>query len=134
MGLRISLKPWERLLVNGALIQNSDRKTDLYIETRCRFLRESEIIRESEVDTPCKQLWLTLQVLHLAEDPEAPHALLFRQATDLMTTMPSAAPYIAEISRALEEGATHKALKAVKLLVQHEREATQGCGEKAGAA
>jgi flagellar biosynthesis repressor protein FlbT len=131
MGLRITLKPRERLIINGALIRNGDRAADFLIETRCRFLRESEIIREEEVDTPCKQLWMTLQVLHLAEDPEELHALLFKQATDLMQAMPSAASYIAAISRALEEGLTHKALKEAKLLVQHEHEVASNRGQSA---
>src|SRR4051794_26669256 len=109
MALRITLKPNERLVINGTLIRNGSRSGEILIETACRMLRESEIIHEEEVDTPCKQIWMTMQVLHLAEDPIDAHALLFAQATELMKQMPSSAPYIAAMSKALEENQTHKA-------------------------
>jgi flagellar protein FlbT len=122
MALRLTLKPNERIVVNGTLIRNGGRAGEIIIETHCRMLRESEIIREEEVDTPCKQIWMTVQVLHLADDPSEAHTLLFTQATELMKVMPSAAQYIAAMSSAIEEGHTHKAIKEVKRLVQHERE------------
>jgi len=122
MALRLTLKPNERIVVNGTLIRNGGRAGEIIIETQCRMLRESEIIREDEVDTPCKQIWMTMQVLHLADDPSEAHTLLFTQATELMKVMPSAAPYIAAMNSAIEEGHTHKAIKEIKRLVQHERE------------
>lgn len=125
MALRITLRPLERIIINGALIRNGNRAGELLIETQCKFLRESEIIREEEVDTPCKQLWMTMQVLHLAEDPAEPQILLFKQATELLKTMPSAAPFIAAMSKALDENYTYKALKEVRQLVFHERDLTE---------
>ena len=122
MALRLTLKPNERIIVNGTLIRNGNRSGEIIVETHCRMLRESEIIHEEEVDTPCKQLWMTMQVLHLAEDPTEAQILLFSQATDLIKMMPSAAPYIVAMSQAIEEQHTHKAIKEVKRLVQHERE------------
>ncbi len=59
MPLRLELKPLERLIINGALIRNGDRRSTFLIETQCKFLRESEIITESEADTACKQIHLT---------------------------------------------------------------------------
>jgi flagellar protein FlbT len=122
VSLRIDLKPFERLIINGASIRNGDRRSSFIIETQCRFLRESEIIYEGEADTPCKKLWLTLQVLHLSDQPKEVEAQFFTQAMELMRMMPSGAPYLAEINLALDEGHTHKALKAAKRLVLHERE------------
>src|SRR6195952_6043139 len=101
MALRLTLKPNERIVVNGTLIRNGGRAGEIIIETHCRMLRESEIIREAEVETPCKQIWMTMQVLHLAEDPAEAQTLLFTQATDLMKMMPTAAPYIAAMSQAI---------------------------------
>ena len=122
MPLRITLKPLERIIINGALIRNGNRAGEMFVETHCKFLRESEIIREEEIDTPCKQLWMTMQVLHLAENPAEPQVLLFQQAKELMKIMPSAAPFIAAMSKALEEDYTYKALKEVRQLVFHERD------------
>lgn len=120
MALRITLKPYERMIINGALIRNGDRNHDFIIETQCKFLRESEIIREEEVDTPCKQLRMTMQVLYLAEDPSKYQALLLQQASEVLNAMPSAAPYISAMSKHLEAGQPYKALKEARLLANHE--------------
>ena len=104
MPLRLELKPFERLIINGALIRNGDRRSAFLIETQCKFLRESEIITESEADTACKQLHLTLTVIYLADDPAQGIDLFFRQATDLIRQAPTAAPQIAAIVEQLEAG------------------------------
>jgi flagellar protein FlbT len=122
MALSITLKPGELFVINGTLIRNGDKAGKLFIETQCRMLRESEIIREEEVDTPCKQLWMTVQVIHLTDHPGEASTLLLSQAAEIVRLMPSAAPYIAAMNKALDEKQTHKALKEVKRLVQHERE------------
>ncbi|TXN15164.1 flagellar protein FlbT [Methylobacterium sp. WL122] len=134
MPLCIDLKPFERLIINGASIRNGDRRSSFVFETHCRFLRETEIIYESEADTPCKKLWLTLQVLHLSEQPKEIEGQFYSQAIQLIRMMPSAAPYLAEINLALEENHTHKALKAAKRLVQHEREKCENAQGQSNAA
>ncbi len=67
MPLRIHLKPFERLIINGASLRNGERSTNLLIENTCKFLRESEIIPRSGADTACKRLCVTLQLIYLAD-------------------------------------------------------------------
>ncbi|WP_342167053.1 flagellar biosynthesis repressor FlbT [Methylobacterium sp. SD21] len=122
MPLRITLKPLERLIINGAAIRNGDRSCSFVVETQCRFLRESEIVYESEADTPCKQLCLTVQVIHLAEDTTETENLFYAQASAVLAYMPSSAPYLLEMQRAIEEKQTYAAIKAGKLLIMHEAE------------
>ena len=122
MPLRITLKAHERLIINGACIRNGDRNADLLVETQCKFLRETEIIRESEADTPCKKLCVTLQVVYLAEDPSRAIDLFTLQAGEVMQIMPSAAPYLAEISRHITALQYHHAIKAGRKLIAHEQD------------
>lgn len=122
MGLRITLKPYEAIIINGATLRNGGKSADFLIETKCKFLREGEIIRESEADTPCKKLCVTLQVIHLSDEPSEAINLFFRQAVEVMGMMPSSAVFMAEIQSALAEMQTHKAIKAGKQLVYHERD------------
>ncbi|ACL56484.1 flagellar biosynthesis repressor FlbT [Methylobacterium nodulans] len=126
MPLRITLKPHERLIINGAAIRNGDRAADLLIETQCRFLRESEIIRESEADTAAKRLCVTLQVIYLADNPAEVEDLLVRQSTEILRAMPSAAPYLLAIQDEVAARRYHRALKCGRDLVAHER--TLLCG------
>ncbi len=122
MALSITLKPNELFVINGTLIRNGGKGAKLHIETPCRMLRETEIIREDEVDTPCKQIWMTIQVIHLSDDPAQATVLLLSQIAELARLMPSSAPFIAAVMKALDEKQTHRALKEVKRLVQFERE------------
>lgn len=120
MPLRIELKPFERLIINGAAIRNGDRRSSFLVETRCKFLRESEIITQSEADTPAKQIHLTLTVVYLADDPRAAENLFFAQAAELLTTMPDAASYLVAIRDAVEAREYHRAIKRGKELVAYE--------------
>jgi flagellar biosynthesis repressor protein FlbT len=120
MPLRLELKPNERLIINGALLRNGDRRSTFLIETQCKFLRESEIITESEADTACKQLHLTLTVIYLADDPAPGIDLFFRQATDLIRLVPAAAPQVAAIADAIEGGEHYRAIKLGRKLVEWE--------------
>ena len=122
MPLRFTLKPYERLIINGAAIRNGARNADFLVETQCKFLRESEIIRESEADTACKRLCVTLQVIHLSDQPADAVTLFYAQANTILRAMPSAAPHLTAISEALDERQTHKAIKAGKRLVAYEAE------------
>ncbi|CAM3095372.1 MULTISPECIES: flagellar biosynthesis repressor FlbT [Methylobacterium] len=120
MPLRLELKPLERLIINGALIRNGDRRSTFLIETQCKFLRESEIITESEADTACKQIHLTLTVIYLADDPAASIDLFFRQAGELIRLAPAAAPQVAAIAEAVEAGSFYPAIKLGRKLVEWE--------------
>ncbi|NEU14855.1 flagellar protein FlbT [Methylobacterium sp. BTF04] len=121
MPLRITLKPFERLIINGASIRNGGRNADFLIETQCQFLRESEILHESEADTACKTLCVTLQVIHLSDDPSDAKALLMEQALRILAAVPSMAPHLLAIQTAVDEGQTHRAIKLGKALVAYER-------------
>lgn len=123
MGLRIKLKPFERLLINGVSIRNGDRNSDFLIETHCNFLRESEIIHESDADTACKKLCVTLQALYLSDEKLEIETLFYAQASDIMKSLPSSATFMASIQTAIEEQHFHKAIKFCKQLIAHEQEA-----------
>lgn len=122
MGLRITLKPHERLIINGVSIRNGGRNSDFLIESHCKFLRESEIIHESEANTPCKKLCVTLQVIYLSEHSLEAENLFFLQAVEIMKAIPSAAPFMAEMQNALAEKHPYKAIKIGKKLVAHEED------------
>lgn len=122
MPLRITLKPGERLIINGASIKNGDRSADILFENHCKFLRGSEIILESEADTPSKRVCLLIQIIHLSENSDETERLFFEQALRVMKSTPSAAPFLLEIQQFLSSGETHRAIKAGRQLMFHERE------------
>ncbi|KQO89758.1 flagellar biosynthesis repressor FlbT [Methylorubrum extorquens] len=122
MALRIELKPQERLIINGALIRNGDRRSTFVIENHCKFLRESEIITETEADTVAKRLCVTLQFIYLADNPPEAEDLFVRQATEIMKASPSMAPYILAIQDELSARQYHRAIKRGRELIAYERQ------------
>ena len=123
MPLRIIVKPQERLIINGAVLRNGgSHNITMIVETQCQFLREGELIKEQDADTPCRKLCLTLQVLHLSEDPTEVENLFFAQAVEVMRLMPSAAPILLQIQEALAAKQTYAAVKLGKQLMHHERD------------
>ncbi|MGU3341606.1 flagellar biosynthesis repressor FlbT [Methylobacterium mesophilicum] len=121
MGLRLTLKPFERLIINGAAIRNGDRPVSFLIENQCKFLRESEIMHESDADTDCKKLCVTLQVLYLVDDPSAATELFYAQARELMAINTSYTPYLLKIQTEIEAEQYYKAVKQGRELIAYER-------------
>lgn len=68
MALRLTLKPGERVAINGAVLVNGDRRTSFAIENQAQVLREKDIMRPEEANSPAKRIYLA--ILLIALDPE----------------------------------------------------------------
>lgn len=68
MPLKISLKPGEKVAINGAVIANGDRRTSLVLQNKASILRERDIIQPNEVNTPAKRIYFPLMMMYLDED------------------------------------------------------------------
>ncbi|WP_238232660.1 flagellar biosynthesis repressor FlbT [Methylobacterium thuringiense] len=134
MPLRITLKPNERLIINGASIRNGNRNADFLLESHCKFLRESEIIHESDADTAAKMICVTLQVIYLNDDPSEVLELFYSQAAELMRAAPSTAPYLLAIEKELEVKRFHAAIKMGRELIVYERSLLERAATNANAA
>ena len=120
MGLRLTLKPWELLIINGAMVRNGDRSVALHIENQCKFLRESEILRDDDADTDCKKLCVTLQTLYLATDPTVAVALFHDQSRNIMAKDVAYSPYLLKISLEMSSGEYYKAIKIAREMIAYE--------------
>lgn len=134
MPLHIKLKPHERMIINGASIRNGDRSTDFIIENQCKFLRETEIIRESEADTLCKKLALIIQIIHLSDSNEETEKLFANQALQIVRFIPELANNILDIQGYIANRETHRAVKAGRHLIQLEHNLLSQAEGKRGAA
>jgi len=122
MPLRITLKPFEALIINGTSIRNGKRPTDLLIETQSRFLRESEVLKEEDVETPADRIEFALQVLYMTDprDRAEPQAVVLELMRQFVEAAPSAALVVADICSALLAEKHHTALKHARRLVELE--------------
>mgnify|MGYP000166684068 CR=1 FL=1 len=62
MGLRLTLKPGERVILNGCIVRNAGRgRMDLEVENRSDVLRAEEIINEAEARLPVRAVAHAIQ-------------------------------------------------------------------------
>lgn len=121
MALKVELKPGERIILGESVITNDDQRTRLFIEGSAPILREKDILRVEDADTPCKKIYLMVQMMYLAADPKKHHKTYFDMIKDVQEAAPSTAPYIEEINNRILTGALYKALKEAKKLIDYER-------------
>ncbi|MEM9739615.1 MAG: flagellar biosynthesis repressor FlbT [Pseudomonadota bacterium] len=126
MPLKLSLKPGESFVVNGAVVRNGDRRGVLLLENRARVLREKDILQPEAVDTPGKAAYFAVMQMYLLGEKSGP---LHAQAQDaleaLVKSLPKGAraPVLA-VSASLAAGNLYGALSKCRKLVQAEGGAT----------
>jgi flagellar biosynthesis repressor protein FlbT len=122
MALIIDLKPQERIIIGNALITNDASRARLHIEGEAPILREKDIMREEEANSPCKRIYFTIQMMYLAADPSKMHDIYFQQIHDIQNAAPSTATFFMKINDFILNNQYYKALKEARGLMEHERE------------
>ena len=67
MALKLSLKPGEKFVLNGAVVQNGDRRATLLLQNKASVLREKDILQEDEVTTPARRIYFPVMMMYLDE-------------------------------------------------------------------
>jgi flagellar protein FlbT len=65
MPLKLSLKPGERFVVNGAVLQNGDRRAVLLLQNKASVLREKDIIQPEDANTPVRRIYFPVMMMYL---------------------------------------------------------------------
>lgn len=67
MPLKLSLKPGERFVLNGAVVQNGDRRGALILQNKASVLREKDIMQEGEANSPARRIYFPVMMMYLDE-------------------------------------------------------------------
>lgn len=123
-GLVLKLGPHERVLINGAVIENGDRRTRLAIVTpNANILRLRDAIHPGEVNTPVRRVCYIAQlVLSGDADPAEAKLQLLRGIEQLsqVLTDDDSRNQLAQASRAVLEDEHYLALKSLRALLPRE--------------
>lgn len=122
MALVIDLKPKERIIVGNAVITNDNQRTRLHIEGDAPILREKDVLREEDANSPCKRIYLVIQLMYLATDPTSLYDSYFSSIREVQDAAPSTALLIADISQHILGGHYYKALREARRLIDYEQE------------
>ena len=121
MALRITLESGKKVIVNGAVIENTGGTTTLKIHNTANILRGSEVMTEDEANTPARRLYHALQSAYLFEDNRAEYLARFeRFVEDYVTAAPSAGEIAAKTLNSIADGDYYGALKSARKLIAHE--------------
>lgn len=123
-GLVLKLSPKERVLVNGAVIENGDRRSRLSIMTpNANILRLRDAIHPYEANTPVKRACYALQlVLSGDSNPDDVELTLLRRIEELsqvLTDIDSRAQ-LALATQSIVDGRHYQGLKALRTLLPRE--------------
>jgi flagellar biosynthesis repressor protein FlbT len=80
MALKLRLKPNERVVINGCVVQNENRRYTLTVSNFAQIIRGSDILDEDEADTPARRAYFVIQGMLL--DP-----MRADDRADVLTTM-----------------------------------------------
>jgi Flagellar biosynthesis regulator FlbT len=65
MPLKLSLKPGEKFVLNGAVVQNGDRRGVLILQNKASVLREKDIMQVEDVNTPARRIYFPVMMMYL---------------------------------------------------------------------
>lgn len=123
-GLVLKLAPHERVLINGAVVENCDRRSKLAIMTPgAHILRLRDAIHPEQVTTPVRRVCYIAQLV-LSGDVDADEARLqllrgIEQLSQVMTDHDSRS-LLAQASQAVLDGQPYQVLKALRSLLPRE--------------
>ena len=121
MPLKIILKKDEKIIVNGAVLQNIGGSLKALILNEAAVLRQKDIITEEEAKTPASRAYFALQNLYLFPDRDSTYApLVHRFFTDFGEAAPSAVERVQKILDHVTEGGLYQALRLARELVVYE--------------
>lgn len=122
MALVIDLKPREKILIGTAVITNDAQRTRLHISGDAPILREKDVMKEEDADTPCKKAYFLIQCMYMARNPTTYHEKYFKVINEIQHAAPKLAFLFASINEKIIEGTYYKAMKEAKELIDLEQE------------
>jgi flagellar protein FlbT len=126
MPLKLSLKPGEKFVLNGAVLTNGDKRTcRLVIQNKACILREKDIMQPEEATTPARHIYLPIMMMYLDPDGiESYYNDFALRMTEFMGAIQNRTALAAciEIDRDVMSGAYYKALMQCRKLFEFEQE------------
>lgn len=121
MSLVLKLGPRERVMINGVVLENGDRRTRLEIITPdAKVLRLRDAIHPDEANTPVRRVAYVAQLVLAGEaDPEEGRRQLVRGIEQLAQVFrdPDSVAHLREAAESVAEDRIYQALRALRALL-----------------
>ncbi len=122
MPLAITLKPGERLVVNGCEIRNSNRRHMIHIESHADVIRESDLLDKDAAPTPVKRAYFLIQtaLVHASHRDQLLPVIQADLADLAMVFGGDNLARIFEAANFVSQGNFYKALASLRPVMKHE--------------
>jgi flagellar protein FlbT len=137
MPLKLSLKPGEKFVLNGAVVQNGDRRGVLVLQNKASVLREKDIMQAEEANSPSRRVYFPVMMMYLDEGGAARYGEEFaRRLGEFMGAIanPDVLAECLAISKHVMARDYYKALMGCRKLIDYEDEVARQAGPGATAA
>lgn len=121
--LKISLKPGEKIYVNGAVIK-VERKTTLEFLNDVQFLLESHVLQAEDATTPLRQLYFVAQIMLMNPSGANEARAMFRSSlTMLLANLDNSelSSGLKQVDRLVGESKIYEALCSIRALYRLEQ-------------
>ncbi|WP_369059211.1 flagellar biosynthesis repressor FlbT [Caulobacter sp. 73W] len=125
MPLKLSLKPGERFVLNGAVVQNGDRRATVILQNKASVLREKDIMQVADVTTPARRIYFPVMMMYLdGGGLESHYDEFVRRMSEFMGVIgnPAILADCVTISKHVLEKEFYKALMLSRRLIEYENE------------
>lgn len=125
MPLKLSLRPGEKFVLNGAVVQNGDRRSVLVLQNKASVLREKDIMQAEEVSSPARRVYFPVMMMYLDEaGAERYYDEFVRRMSEFMGVIrnPTVLADCVDVSKFCMEREYYKALMLCRKLIEYEDE------------
>lgn len=125
MPLKLSLRPGERFVLNGAVVQNGDRRAVLVLQNKASVLREKDIMQQEEANTPARRIYFPVMMMYLDEgNADRYYDEFVRRMTEFMSVIvnPQVLADCVSVSKHCMAREYYKALMLCRRLIEYEDE------------
>ncbi len=125
MPLKLSLKPGEKFVLNGAVVQNGDRRASLLLQNKASVLREKDIMQAEDATSPARHIYFPVMMMYLDEAGAQRYYDEFaKRLTEFMGVIrnPNILADCLSVSRHVMAKEYYKALMLARKLIEYEDE------------
>ncbi|HEX7800688.1 MAG TPA: flagellar biosynthesis repressor FlbT [Asticcacaulis sp.] len=125
MPLKLSLKPGEKFVLNGAVVQNGDRRCSLVLQNKASVLREKDIMQVEDVNSPARHVYFPVMMMYLDEaGADKYYDEFLHRMTEFMGAIsnPQVLAECVGVSRSILAREFYKALMGCRKLIEYEDE------------
>jgi flagellar biosynthesis repressor protein FlbT len=125
MPLKLDLKPGEKFILNGTVVQVGRDGRSLILQNEAMLLRDRDVMQEEEANTPARRIYFAVMLSYIDPQNAAQHdEQLYRLLNEYLeaTSLPVVKQSLLLIAQNVASKQHYRALKACKSLIAAEDE------------